>query len=112
MFAGLEPGDTWFVTLTQPGDADPASSFEKVSAAFRLLVPKLRRAYGPLEYFAVVELQARGAAHVHALARGARPSLGWLRAAAKASGFGSEVDVQHGGSCARTRVPSRLRYRS
>jgi hypothetical protein len=97
LYAGLELGSTWFVTLTLPGDAEAATSFDRISAAWRRLAPRLRRRYGRFEFFAVVELQDRGVAHLHVLIRGIRPRLPWLRANAIETGFGTQVDVRPAG---------------
>jgi hypothetical protein len=92
IIAGFIPSETVFLTLTLPGTAVAADSFNVLSAAFKLLHQRLRRLCPGLEWLAVADLQARGAAHLHALLRGAVLPTETLVAAAVASGFGAQLD--------------------
>lgn len=116
--SGLVVGrDGLFITLTAPGDrphrmpdgrrcpCTPPGGVNlglwnaELGRRWNRLVTELRRQLGGLEYVRVVEVQRRGALHVHALLRSSdgRPlalSGARLRRAAMLLGFGHSVDVQ------------------
>lgn len=94
--AGLERGDTWFATLTSPGDEDPEASLNLLTARWKAFHLRLTRLLGHVEYVAVVELQKRGSPHFHVLVRGPLVSRRWLAKAAGGVGFGRMVHVRPG----------------
>jgi hypothetical protein len=92
--AGLGRGDSWFATLTSPGDEDPEASLRLLSARWKAFHLRLTRLLGHVEYVAVVEIQRRGSPHFHVLVRGPLVSRRWLAKAAAGVGFGRMADVQ------------------
>jgi hypothetical protein len=92
--AGLERGESWFATLTSPGDEDPEASLRLLSGRWKAFNLRLTRLLGHVEYVAVVELQKRGSPHIHVLVRGPLISRSWLAKASAAVGFGRIADVR------------------
>ncbi len=113
----LMPGRTYFLTLTAPGDrahnirpgvrceCTPPGGVDlrrwngQAVDRWNDLSRALARAWGVerFEYFKAVEVQKRGALHLHVLIRVDRPvrlSLGKLRALAVHHGYGHAVDWQ------------------
>lgn len=109
------PDGTYFVTLTAPGasahrvagehcpctpvgGADLRAWNASCSKRWNRFMTYLRRVYGEAAYFRGVEVQRRGALHVHAIIRlpaGSPPlSASRVRALAIACGFGHQSDVQ------------------
>ena len=94
---------------TGPAGTDVASWNARQGEAWTHLLRDLRLLLGGFEYFRAVEVQDRGALHLHLLVRVAAPVLVGrellrdVRALALRHGFGHSVDVQSvGGDTARS----------
>lgn len=101
--AGFESGErVRMMTLTSPGDEDYEYSYDQLRPRWKRLREMLRRRFPRirLDYFAVIERQRRGHAHLHVLFRGGYIPQRWLKHAAVQAGFGSIVDVREVGKAA------------
>jgi hypothetical protein len=87
-------GTVRFITLTAPGGEDTATSYAELPKRFHRLMARLQRKFGPIEYYAVVERQKRGAAHIHMVYRGPYIVQVWLSRAARECGFGKIADIR------------------
>ncbi|HEX9705453.1 MAG TPA: replication initiator [Gemmatimonadales bacterium] len=102
-------GAVVMLTLTAPAlwDHEALEAWNAaLPRAWNRTCQRLRRHHGVGQYFAVREYQQRGALHVHALLRPARPERPWridldrVRADATAEGFGPQLMVSMGGPLA------------
>src|SRR4051794_25950141 len=91
---GMRVGPVRFITLTSPGGEDSATSYAELPKRFHRLMSRMQRRFGRIEYYAVVERQKRGAAHVHMVYRGPYIVQAWLSRAARESGFGKIADIR------------------
>lgn len=91
---GMRLGRVRFATLTSPGGEDAATSYDKLPERFHRLMARVVRRFGRVEYYAVVEPQKRGAAHVHMVYRGPYIPQAWLSRAARECGFGTIADIR------------------
>jgi hypothetical protein len=94
---GMRLGRIRFVTITSPAREDGDTSFREFSKRWHRFQTRLQREFGRVvrvEYFAVVERQKRGAAHIHMVYRGPYIPQAWLSAAAKQAGFGKVADIR------------------
>lgn len=91
---GMRHGTVRFITITSPGSDDGATSYRELSIRWHRFQSRLHRRFGPVQYFAVVERQKRGAAHVHMVYRGSYIPQAWLSRAAGDSGFGRVADIR------------------
>lgn len=101
--AGFQSGErVRLMTLTSPGDEDSERSYQLLRPRWKRLRETLRRRFPGLrlEYFAVIERQRRGHAHLHVLFRGPYIPQRWLSSAAQKAGFGPIVDVRQVGKAA------------
>jgi hypothetical protein len=114
MMGGIEyeePATIREMTLTAPGldvlpDADAVIEWNRTALArFHRVVTRLRRAAPGLQFVRAIELQSRGAYHLHCIVKGA-PELTArrVRAAAVAAGFG------HRATYAPVRKPGGFAY--
>jgi hypothetical protein len=92
--AGLDLGETWFLTLTSPGPGSPGEALDQLTRRWKALRLRLTRKVGRVEYVAVVELQRRGHPHLHLLVRGPLVSGRWIATAAAEVGFGRIADLR------------------
>jgi hypothetical protein len=90
----MRVGRVRFVTLTSPGDEDAATSYAELPKRFHRLMARIQRRFGTVEYYAVVEAQRRGAAHIHMVYRGHYIPQPWLSRAARECGFGKVADIR------------------
>lgn len=91
---GMRQGPCKFITITSPAGESRDTTYAEFSGRWRRLHERIRRRFGTIEYVAVVEPQARGAAHVHVVFRGPFIPQRWLSRAAREAGFGSIVDIR------------------
>ncbi|MEX2135773.1 MAG: hypothetical protein WEB29_02265 [Chloroflexota bacterium] len=95
--AGFESGErVRMLTLTSPGDEDFTRSYAELRPRWKRFRELLRRRFrrSGFEYFAVIERQQRGHAHLHVLFRGPFIPASWLTYAARKAGFGKIADVR------------------
>jgi hypothetical protein len=92
--AGMALGPTRFVTLTSGADESPAESLARLSGRWKAFHQRMVRRFGQLEYVAVIELQDRGAPHLHVLVRSPFIPQTWLATNAAQVGFGRIADVR------------------
>jgi hypothetical protein len=83
-----------FATLTSPGGEDPETTYVEFPKRWHRLITPIRRTYGPIEYYAVVERQLRGAAHIHIVYRGPYIPQKWLSRNARECSFGKVADIR------------------
>ncbi len=91
---GMQVGFVRFATFTSPGGEDAATSYAQFPKRWHRLMARIQRRFGPIEYYAVVERQKRGAAHIHMVYRGPYIPQAWLSRAARECGFGRVVDIR------------------
>ena len=102
-YAGFTVGErVRMLTLTSPAGEDPQRSYDELRKRWKRLRESLRRRFPGLrlEYFAVIERQQRGVAHLHVLTRGGYIPQAWLSQAAACAGFGPVVDIRNVGRAA------------
>lgn len=97
---------------TPPGGVDLATWNASLSVRWNRFVTDLRRTVGQAEYFRAVEVQRRGALHLHVVLRwegSPRPlDVAQVRRLAIRHGFGHEVDAQVVPEADRPRVAGYL----
>jgi hypothetical protein len=94
---GMRLGRTRFITITSPSGEDAEVSYAELPKRFHRFIGRVQRRFGKLarvEYYAVIERQRRGAAHIHMVYRGPFIPQAWLSRAAEACGFGRVADIR------------------